>query len=54
MYCHKCDELLSEDTFYSDNNYASNKFPICKRCVLQMVEQRKDNRTPPNETPESV
>jgi len=53
-FCHKCGDFLAADTFYSDDRFATGKFPICKRCVMRMVEQRKDNRSEPNETKESV
>lgn len=54
MFCHKCGEFLTSTTFYSDDRFATGKFPICKRCVMQMVEQRKKKNDPPNETKESV
>lgn len=54
IYCHKCNEHLSADTFYMDENYASGKFPICKKCLLAMVEQRVKKNDEPNETKESV
>lgn len=54
LYCHKCNTFLSRDIFYSSNDYASGYFPICKKCLLEMVEQRKKKNDPPNETKESV
>lgn len=54
MYCHRCNSFLSRDTFYSSADYASGVFPICKKCLLEMVEQRKKKNDPPNETKESV
>lgn len=54
MYCHKCGNFLSSDTFYMDDRFASGKFPICKRCCLAMVEQRDKKTDEPNETKESV
>lgn len=54
VYCHHCNEHLSGDTFYSDKNYASGYFPICKKCLLAMVEQRNKKNDEPNETKESV
>lgn len=33
-YCHKCNEFLSSDSFYSDKRYASGLFPICKKCLI--------------------
>ena len=32
--CHKCNEFLATDSFYSDKRYASGLFPICKRCLI--------------------
>lgn len=54
VFCHMCGDFLAADTFYSDDRFATGKFPICKRCVMKMVEQRKDSRSEPNETKESV
>lgn len=53
-YCHKCGGYLSSDTFYSDSSYGSGKFPVCKKCILAMVEQREKKNDPPNETKKSV
>jgi len=33
-YCHKCNEFLATDSFYSDKRYASGLFPICKKCLI--------------------
>lgn len=54
VYCHMCDDHLSSTTFYSDPRYASGFFPICKKCILAMVEQREKKNDTPNETKESV
>ena len=54
VYCHHCNEFLSRDSFYSDKEYASGLFPICKKCLLAMVEQREKPADKPNETKESV
>ena len=54
MYCPKCNNFLSRDMFYSSNDYAAGLFPVCKRCLLEMVEQRKKKTDPPKETKESV
>lgn len=55
LMCPKCGDFLkAESGFYYDNNYAANRYPICKRCLLQMVEQRKNIKDEPNETKESV
>ena len=36
-YCHKCNEFHPSDSFYTDKNYASGLFPICKKCLLGMA-----------------
>lgn len=54
MFCHMCGDFLNTTTFYSDDRFATGKFPICKRCIMQIVEQRKKKNDPPNETKESV
>lgn len=55
LFCHVCGEFISSDTgFYTDDRFASGKFPICKRCVLKMIEQRERKDDEPNETKESV
>lgn len=54
VFCHMCGDFLAADTFYSDDRFATGRFPICKRCVMKMVEQRNSNRSEPNETKESV
>ena len=53
-YCHRCNTFKSKTAFYHHNEYASGYFPICKDCLLQMVEQRDDKKDKPNETKESV
>lgn len=53
-FCHKCGDHLSHTLFYHDARFASGYFPVCKRCVLQMVEQRAKKNDEPNETKESV
>ena len=54
VHCAKCNEFLSRDNFYSSEFYASGTFPICKRCLLAMVEQRVKKTDKPRETKESV
>lgn len=55
LLCPSCgDWLKAETSFYFDKKYATNRYPICKRCLLQMVEQRKNDKDEPNETKESV
>lgn len=54
IYCGKCNSFLSRDTFYSSNEYASGVFPVCKRCLLDMVEQRDKKSGKSNESKESV
>ncbi len=50
-YCHKCNEFRNADAFYSNKNYASGAFPICKKCLMEMAcdydkktNQYTDNR----------
>lgn len=54
VFCHKCGDHLASPTFYSDLRFTSGLFPICKRCLLQMVEQRVKKTDEPNETKQSV
>lgn len=54
LYCPYCGEFLLSDTFYIDERFATGKFPICKKCCLQIVEQRRSKDDEPNETKESV
>ena len=55
LLCPKCNTWQKADTaFYFDKEYATNRYPICKRCLLLEVEQRKSDREEPNETKESV
>lgn len=55
LLCPKCNNWQrTEVSFYSDNTYATGRFPLCKRCILQMVEQRRNDKDEPNETKESV
>ena len=37
LYCGKCNSFLSRDTFYTNNDYASGKFPVCKKCLMLMA-----------------
>lgn len=54
IYCHGCNNFLSRESFYSSHRFASGLFPICKKCLLEMAEQRKKKGDPANETKESV
>lgn len=54
LFCPKCGEFLTATTFYADDRFATGKFPICKKCIMEMVEQRKRKNDTPNETKESV
>lgn len=55
LFCHMCGNFMAADTsFYMDDRFASGKFPICKKCCLAMVEQRKSKNDEPNETKQSV
>ena len=55
LLCPKCNTWQKAETgFYFDKNYATERYPICKRCILAMVEQRRNDKDEPNETKESV
>lgn len=54
LYCHRCNTYLAKKNFYTDNDYASGVFPICKECLLKMAEQRKAKDDKPKETKDSV
>lgn len=55
LLCPKCNTWQKKESgFYRDEDYAIGRFPICKSCILKMVEQRKTDRDEPNETKESV
>lgn len=55
IMCPMCGDFMKAETaFYFDKKYATNRYPICKRCIQKMVEQRKKDTDEPNETKESV
>ena len=55
LLCPKCGKWQKTDTsFYFDKKYATSRFPICKRCIQMMVEQRNKESDEPSETKESV
>lgn len=54
LLCPQCGDYYKSDAFYMDKRYATEKYPICKRCLLKIVENRKTDRDEPNETKESV
>ena len=55
LLCPMCNTWQKADTgFYFDKEYATNRFPTCKRCIQMKVEQRKSDREEPNETKASV
>ena len=55
MMCPKCGNWQATNTsFYMDKRYATDRFPICKKCLMAMVEQREREDDEPNETRESV
>lgn len=46
LFCPKCGEWKdAEGYFYRDTNYEIGRFPICKQCLLAMVEQRENGRS---------
>lgn len=55
LLCPSCGKWqASESSFYFDKRYVADRFPICKRCIMKMVEQREKDEDPPNETKQSV
>lgn len=55
LLCPKCNSWQKAETgFYADKEYNTGRYPICKRCLQMMVEQRKNDKEEPNETKESV
>ena len=55
LLCPCCNNWQSaEEGFYMDRRYATDRYPICKRCILKRVEQRQKDTDEPNETKESV
>lgn len=55
LRCSVCGDFKKADTgFYQDIRFISNRYPICKECVLKMVEQRNKKTDESNETPKSV
>lgn len=54
LLCNKCGDWKdAEAHFYRDVNYEVGRFPICKQCILQMVEQ-KDAKGNSHESAETV
>ena len=46
LFCPKCGEWKdAEGYFYRDANYEANRFPVCKQCLLKMVEKRVDGKS---------
>ena len=55
LICPVCGRPQKADTgFYIDDRFAARRFPVCKRCLQKIVEQRKTDKEEPNETKESV
>lgn len=55
LMCPMCGKWqLTNVCFYSDKKYVTGRFPVCKKCVMKMVEQRVKDDDPPNETKQSV
>ena len=49
LICPKCGQYYFSDAFYADENYASGKFYMCKKCIQNIVEQRTSDYFEPNE-----
>lgn len=55
LFCPKCGKWqATETTYYMDKRYVTGRYPICKKCIMKMVEQKNKDDDPPNETRESV
>ena len=55
LLCPKCGKWQqATSSFYMDKRFCTDRYPICKRCIMAMVEQRERDSDPPNETRESV
>ena len=54
ILCPKCGDFIARSNFYTSKDYSIGVFPICKKCLLAMVEQRTKKNDVPNETKESV
>ena len=55
LLCPMCGKWQASTTgFYMDKKYMTDRYPICKRCIMMMVEQKKKETDEPNETRESV
>ena len=55
LLCPKCGKWQQATSgFYMDKRFCTDRYPICKRCIMAMVEQREKDSDPPNETRESV
>lgn len=53
--CPMCGDFKKSETgFYQDSRFISNRYPICKECLLKIAEQRIKDRDEPNETKKSV
>lgn len=55
LFCPKCGKWQATDTtYYMDKRYVTGRYPICKKCIMKMVEQKNKDDDPSNETRESV
>lgn len=52
--CSNCGEWLSRTNYYTSKLYRTGVHPVCKKCLIAKVEQRKNPDDKPNETKESV
>ena len=52
--CANCGEWWGKKNYYSSRKYKTGIFPVCKKCILAKVEQRKKSTDEPHETKESV
>ena len=55
LICTACgNPQKADEAFYLDDRFIAHRYPICKRCIQKMVEQRTSDKDEPNETKESV
>ncbi len=55
LLCPRCNSWISAtEGYYMDKRYATDRFPICKKCLLKMVQQQEKDTDEPHETKESV
>lgn len=54
LFCHRCGEFQTKDNFYTSNDNKSGYFCYCKKCCLEIAEQRTKKNDHPNLTKDSM